>query len=69
MFEILILICSTAIPPGSCRTDTADQVYVGPAVRGEIACGFAGQALVAGLPTGQMRPDQVMKILCRPTHR
>jgi len=48
MFKVLILVCSIGIAPQDCERDNAIDVIVGPAAANELACGFSGQAYLAG---------------------
>jgi hypothetical protein len=48
MFKVLILVCSMGIAPQDCERDNAVDVIVGPAAANELACGFSGQAYLAG---------------------
>ena len=48
MFKVLILVCSMGIVPHDCERDNAVDVIVGPAAANELACGFSGQAYLAG---------------------
>ena len=46
MFQVLILVCSTAFSPAHCQRDTARQVIVGPVAQNEAMCAFYGQAYI-----------------------
>jgi hypothetical protein len=48
MFKVLILVCSMGVAPQDCERDNAVDVIVGPAAANELACGFSGQAYLAG---------------------
>jgi hypothetical protein len=48
MFEVLILVCTIGIAPQDCERSNAIDVIVGPAAANALACGFSGQAYLAG---------------------
>jgi len=48
MVKVLILVCSMGIAPQDCEQDNAVDVIVGPVAANELACGFHGQAYLAG---------------------
>src|SRR5262249_34191961 len=48
MFKVLILVCAMGIAPQDCERSNAIDVIVGPAAANELACGFSGQAYLAG---------------------
>ena len=48
MFKVFILVCAMGIPPQDCERGNAIDVIVGPATANELACGFSGQAYLAG---------------------
>ena len=70
MFKVLILVCSMGIAPQDCERDSAVDVIVGPAAANELACGFSGQAYLAGTALAPADGNYV-KIQCirdrRPT--
>ncbi|MBX6323144.1 MAG: hypothetical protein IRY94_15060 [Rhodospirillaceae bacterium] len=67
MIKVLILVCSMTVSHANCQTDTALFVIDGPDATNMMACGFQGQAYIAGSALGlALRPDQYVKVQCRP---
>jgi hypothetical protein len=63
MFKVLILVCAMGIAPQDCERDNALDVIVGPAAANELACGFSGQAYLAGTTLAPTDSNYV-KIRC-----
>jgi hypothetical protein len=66
MFKVLVLVCSMGIAPQDCEQDNAVDVIVGPAAANELACGFSGQAYLAGTALAPTDGNYV-KIQCTRT--
>jgi hypothetical protein len=65
VFKTLLFVCSIAVPPENCRSDTAIDIISGPDAANEIMCGRDGQAFYAetALARGK-RDDEYLKIVC-----
>jgi len=66
MLQVLLLVCSTAIPRLECQIDTARTVLVGPDAINEVACAMQSQAYFASSAI-ELADDEYLKILCRRT--
>ena len=66
MFKVLILVCSMGMAPQDCDRDNAVDVIVGPTAANELACGFSGQAYLAGTALAPTDGNYV-KIQCTRT--
>jgi hypothetical protein len=64
MFQVLILVCSTAFSPAHCQRDTARQVIVGPVAQNEAMCAFYGQAYISSTAIGQLHRGEYVKVQC-----
>jgi hypothetical protein len=66
----LILICTTALPPKDCATDTAIDVVQGPYSDTIVSCGFSSQAMIAQSALSQsLGKSTYLKIVCMPSTR
>ncbi|HEY9550137.1 MAG TPA: hypothetical protein VIR45_11605 [Kiloniellaceae bacterium] len=64
MFKVLILVCSMALAPEDCQTDSAVSVINGPDAPNAVMCGLNGQAYVASTALAHKRPDEYIKVSC-----
>jgi hypothetical protein len=64
MFEVLILVCSTSLPPAECQMNTAIDVIRGPVASSEIDCGLHGQAYFAETSLAKNFDGAYLKIRC-----
>lgn len=67
MFKVLILVCSMALAPQDCQTDSAASVINGPDAPNAVMCGLNGQAYVANTAIVDKRADQYIKVRCSRT--
>jgi hypothetical protein len=68
MFKVLILVCSIAVAPEDCKTDTAVSVIDGPDAPNEVMCGLNGQAYIATTAIAAKRHDEYVKVRCSRTN-
>lgn len=64
MFKVLILVCSVAVAPEDCKTDSAVSVINGPDAPNELMCALNGQAYVATTAMATKRDDEYLKVRC-----
>ena len=64
MLKVLILVCSVALAPEDCQTDTAVSVINGPNAPNALLCGLNGQAYVAATAIADKRADEYFKVSC-----
>ena len=67
MFKVLILVCSIAVAPEDCNTDSAVSVIDGPDAPNELMCGLNGQAYIATTEIATKRDDEYVKVRCSRT--
>ncbi len=63
MFDVILLVCATAVMRGDCDATTARIVLKGPQANNEIACAMRSQAYFAGTAF-EIGEDEYLKIRC-----
>ncbi|MGE0279299.1 MAG: hypothetical protein AB7P20_01620 [Rhizobiaceae bacterium] len=64
MLQVLILVCSTSVPPADCTPETAFDVINGPAAYSITECAMGAQAMLARTAELGQRPNEYVKIGC-----
>src|SRR3546814_17573396 len=66
MFKVLILVCSMALAPEDCQTDSDVSVINGPDGPNALMCGLNGQAYVASTALAHTTPHETTKVRSPP---
>jgi len=69
MLKMLILVCSSHLPPADCQLETALDIIQGPQVASIFECGMASQVMVAQTSILRRAHGEYMKVKCSPVEK